>query len=81
MAAIAPSEPIRLLKIEEELAGPDAAAAMKRHDDVLLALDGRIREALDAGLPPDEFDRVEALRGANVIARKLLRLTLRNNQT
>lgn len=80
MAAIAPSEPIRLLKLEEELAGPDAEAAMKRHDDVLLALDGRIREALGAGLPPEEFGRVEALRDANVTARKLLRLTLRNNQ-
>ena len=81
MEAVTPPEPIRLLQLEEELAGPDAEAAMNRHDDVLLALDGRIREALDAGLPPGEFDRVEALRDANVIARKLLRLTLRNNRT
>ena len=74
----APSTPIRLLDIERELAGPDADAALARHDAVLAALDTRLRAALDEGLPPDEFPRVEELRKANTIARKILRLAVRD---
>ena len=71
------SEPIRLLDIERELAGPGADAALARHDAVLAALDARLCTALGAGLPPDEFPRAEELRKANVIARKIMRLAVR----
>ena len=48
-------EPLLLLEIEKELAGPDS------HE----------------GLPPDEYPKAEALREANTLARKILRLTAR----
>jgi hypothetical protein len=32
---------------------------------------------MQAGLPPDEFPKVEALKEANTVARKILRLTVR----
>lgn len=72
-----PSEPIRLLDIERELAGLEADAALARHDAVLAGLDARIRAALDAGLAPDDFSAVSQLRDANIIARKILRLAVR----
>ena len=71
------SEPLRLLEIERELAGPDREAALARYDAVLVALDARIKAALEAGLPPGEFARVQALQEANTTARKILRLTVR----
>ena len=71
------TEPIRLLEIERELAGPDREAALARYDAVLAALDARIKAAFAAGLPPDEFPRVEALADANTTARKILRLAVR----
>ena len=77
MSRPAPSEPIRLLDIERELAGPEADAALARHDAVLAALESRIRATLDTGLPPDEFAAVTHLRDANTVARKILRLTVR----
>lgn len=69
-------EPIRLLEIERELAGPDRAAAFARHDGVLARLGERLSAALKEGLPPDEFPRAAALAEANVVARKILRLTV-----
>ena len=71
------TEPIRLLEIEKELAGPDRHAALVRHDAVLSALERRIEAAMREGLPPDEYPAVEALREANTLARKILRLTVR----
>jgi len=71
------TEPIRLLEIEKELAGPDKEAALARYDRVLAGLSARIDEAMKAGLPPDEFPKVEELRKANTLARKILRLTVR----
>ena len=71
------SEPLRLLEIERELAGPDREAALARYDAVLVALDARIKAALETGLPPNEFPRVQALQEANTTARKILRLTVR----
>lgn len=70
-------EPIRLLDIEHELAGPDAMAALARYDAVLAALATRLDAAMAAGLPPDEFPRAETLKEANILARKILRLTVR----
>ena len=63
------TEPTRLLDIEKELAGPDKDAALARYDAVLSALDRRIEAAMKAGLPPDEFPKVESLKEANTIAR------------
>ena len=70
-------EPVRLMEIERELAGPQKEAALAKYDAVLSALAERIDAALQAGLPPDEFPKVEALKEANTVARKILRLTVR----
>ncbi len=70
-------EPVRLMEIEKELAGPQKEAALAKYDAVLSALAERIDAALQAGLPPDEFPKVEALKEANTVARKILRLTVR----
>ena len=66
-----------LLEIERELAGPDKQAALARYDAVLKGLESRIDTAMREGLPPDEFPRMEDLKEANTIARKILRLTVR----
>lgn len=66
-----------LLEIEKELAGEKGIEAMERHDRVLLLLGERLREAIGKGLPPDEFRRCEALGEAVTVARKLLRLQVR----
>ncbi len=71
------NEPLRLMEIERELAGPDARAHLARYDAVLSGLAARLEKAMDGGLPPDEFPRVEAMREANTIARKILRLAVR----
>ena len=68
---------MQLLEIEKELSGADGDAALARHDAVLAALEGRIAEALRIGLPPDEYSRVEHLREANLVARKILRISAR----
>ena len=69
--------PVMLMEIERELAGPLKEAALAKYDAVLSALAERIDAALQAGLPPDEFPKVEALKEANTVARKILRLTVR----
>ena len=69
--------PVMLMEIERELAGPQKESALAKYDAVLSALAGRIDAALQAGLPPDEFPKVEALKDANTVARKILRLTVR----
>ena len=70
-------EPIRLLEIEKELAGPQKEAALAKYDAVLSALGERIESAMTVGLSPDEFPKVEKLKEANILARKILRLTVR----
>lgn len=70
-------EPIRLLEIEKELAGPGKEAALARYDKVLADLSARIDDAMRVGLAPDEFPKVEKLKEANVLARKILRLAVR----
>lgn len=70
-------EPLRLLQIEKDLAGPERNEALARYDAVLAALERRIASALKDGLPPDDYPKVEALREANTLARKILRLTVR----
>lgn len=71
---------LKLLDIEKELAGPDSETAFKRYDAALADLDQRISEATAAGLPPNEYARVERLKEANIIARKLLRLAVKDRE-
>ena len=71
------NEPKMLLDIERELAGPEAEAHLARYDAVLVALERRLEAAMKEGLPPDEYPKAEALREANTLARKILRLTVR----
>ena len=71
---------MNLLDIEKELAGANGREAMERYDQVLVRLDGRIGEELGAGLPPDEYADAEKLKNAVLVARKLLRLALRDGQ-
>ena len=68
---------MQLLEIERELGGAESAAALARHDAVLAGLESRIAEAMRKGSPPDDFSRVEQLREANLVARKILRLSAR----
>ena len=70
-------EPTMLLEIEKELAGPGREAALARYDAVLVALERRLEAAMKEGLPPGEYPKAEALREANTLARKILRLTVR----
>ena len=58
-------QPLMLMEIERELAGPNRESALAKYDAVLAKLDSRLGEALKEGLPPGEFPRVEALRDAN----------------
>jgi hypothetical protein len=71
------NEPTMLLEIERELAGPEKNLALARYDAVLVALERRIEAAMKDGMSPDEFPKVEELREANTLARKILRLTVR----
>ena len=71
------NEPVMLMEIEKELSGPDRMAALARHDSVLARLGDRIEGAMKAGLPPEEFAKLKELKEANVLARKILRLTVR----
>ena len=71
------TEPTMLLEIERELAGPEKDSALAKYDAVLVALERRIEAAMKEGMSPDEFPKVEELREANTLARKILRLTVR----
>ena len=71
------TEPKMLLEIEKERAGPDAERYLARYDAVLVALERRLGAAMKEGLPPEEYPKAEALREANTLARKILRLTVR----
>ena len=68
---------MQLLELEKELGGAEGDAALARHDAVLAALEVRIAEAMRTGLPPDEYSCVEQLREANLVARKILRISAR----
>lgn len=69
--------PLRMLEIEEELAGPKSAEALARYDGELVALAVRAKKAMDDGVPPDEYRGIEELSNAVTVARKLLRLAVR----
>ena len=71
------NEPTMLLDIERELAGPERDSALAKYDAVLVALERRLDAAMKEGMSPDEFPKLEQLREANTLARKILRLTVR----
>ena len=51
---------------------------MEKYDRVLVALGERLEAALRAGLEPAEYATCNALKEANIVARKLLRLQVRD---
>ena len=67
---------MKLMDIEQQLAGPERRAALERYDATLRALSQRLAEALQAGVPPEEFTALSALNEATTLSRKLLRLTV-----
>ena len=71
----------QLLALERELSGPGAQEALARHDAVLLGLENRLAAALREGVSPDDFPKLQQLRDANVVARKILRLATRDGET
>lgn len=64
--------PLRLLKMEDELAGPRGAEALVAYDGQLLALSRRCTSAMDAGLTPEDFERCRMLQEAVTAARKII---------
>jgi len=70
---------MELLEIEKELKGPGKEAALTRYDEVLVMLQERLEEALRVGLTPDEFEKCQPLGEAIVVARKLLRLQVKES--
>jgi len=69
---------MELMDIEKDLAGPDRMEAMERYDSVLLGLARRLEEALRRGVPPDEYQKCAELQDATTVARKLLRLQVKD---
>jgi len=69
---------MELLEIEKELAGENRVEAMERYDRVLLALVQRVNEAMRTGMPPDEYAKCSELHEAAMVARKLLRLQVKD---
>ena len=78
MDAVAATSGPQLLALERELSGPGAQEALARRDAVLLGLENRIADALRDGVAPDDYPKLEQLREANTIARKILRLAVRD---
>lgn len=68
---------LKLLEIEHELTGSNSEEALARYDAVLVGLDNRLNEQLNTGLAPEDFARAEKLKEANMLARKLLRLAVK----
>ena len=77
MDAVAATSGPELLALERELSGPGAQEALARRDAVLLGLENRIAAALRDGVPPEDYPKLEQLREANTVARKILRLAVR----
>lgn len=68
---------MELLEIERELAGEERMAALEKYDRRLVALARRCRETMDAGVPPEEFRKLESLNEAVTVARKVMRLQVK----
>lgn len=69
---------MELIDLEKELAGPGKMVAMEKYDNELVALQSRIKDALRIGLTTDEFSKVNELNEVVTVARKLLRLQVRD---
>lgn len=69
---------MELLDIEKELAGPERMEALKKYDDTLVSLQTRVKEALRIGLAASDFAKVSELDEVVTVARKLLRLQVRD---
>ena len=80
MDAVAATSGPQLLALERELSGPGAQEALARRAAVLLGLANRIADALRDGVAPEDYSMIEQLREANTIARKILRLSVRDGQ-
>ena len=65
--------PVRLLKMEEELAGAQGAEALARYDRQLLELGRRCQAAMVAGLLFVDFVRCRRRQEAVTGARKIIR--------
>ena len=69
---------MELLDIEKELAGPERMEALKKYDDTLVSLQARVKESLRIGLAASDFAKVSELDEVVTVARKLLRLQVRD---
>lgn len=69
---------MELIDIEKELTGADKMASMAKYDEKLVALQSRAKEALRIGLTAEDFSKVNELDEVVTIARKLLRLQVRD---
>ncbi|MGN0886744.1 MAG: hypothetical protein ACI4RT_07075 [Candidatus Spyradenecus sp.] len=67
---------MKLMDIEQHLSGPDRQAALERYDETLRGLGQRLVQALQQGVPPEEYATLSALNEATTLSRKLLRLTV-----
>lgn len=52
--------------------------ALKKYDDTLVSLQARVKEALRIGLAASDFAKVSELDEVVTVARKLLRLQVRD---
>lgn len=68
---------LKLLSIENELSGPNREVAFTRYDAALAALNERLVAQMNLGLQRDAFARVDQLKEATLVARKLLRLAVK----
>lgn len=68
---------MELLEIEKELKGARKEEALAKYDGVLVALSARLKEALRVGLSPEDFAKCEPLEEAITLARKLLRVQMK----
>ena len=71
-------KPLQMLGMEEELSGPDAQEVMKKYDTKLINLDQRRVQAMNQGLTQEDFKRCECLGEAIILARKIIRLAIKN---
>ena len=69
---------MELLEIEKEFRR-DGEKAMRKYDAVLVRLGERLADAMTRGVAPAQFHRLEQLGEAVTIARKVMRLQLRDN--
>lgn len=55
---------VRLLSLEDELAGDKDGIYREKIKGELLQLLGKVKGAMDSGLPPEEFKRISKLKAS-----------------